>query len=134
MTPAGRQRGISFIGFLFMAGLVAFFALVGMKLLPLYNEAFKVTNSMKSVAGMSNIADQSAADIRKLILRNFEVQDVDEFSERNIREHLTVTPVADGTREMTFTYESRTPLFGNLDVVMNYEKTISIPGSGGDSN
>lgn len=130
MTTRRRQAGVGFLGFLVLAALVGFGALVLMKLFPLYNESFKVTSAMKAVAGRVDIAEQSPAAIRDLMLRNFEVQDLDDFNAGNIRQHLVVAKAPTGQgRVMTFTYERRTHLVGNLDVVLNFQREQPLAGS-----
>lgn len=127
MNTGSRQAGITLTGFAFTAVFVIAAALLVMKLWPLYNERFKVMSAMASIAERPDIAQQSTYDIRKLMLRNFEVQDVDEFNERNIGKHLSVQRVqGGGSREMRFRYERRAPLFGDLDVVLKFDESRSI--------
>lgn len=131
MLSRHRQGGLTLISLLFFAVLIGFTALVVMKLFPLYNERFKVVAAMKAVAGMPNIRDQSTQDIKKFILRNFEVSDVDRFSEQNIGKVLKVTrKPSGGGRVLNMTYEIRGPLFADLDIVMNFNQSIDIAGAG----
>lgn len=129
-----KQDGLSIISLLIVCALIGFSALIILKLFPLYNEAFKVYSSMKAVAGMSEVGNKNSADIRTVLLRNFEVQDVDQFSASNIKKHLTIKREK-GTqnRRMTMTYESRSPLFGNLDVVLKFDRTVTIRAAGSES-
>lgn len=130
MTTRSRQAGVGFLGFLVLAALVGLGALVLMKLFPLYNESFKVTSAIKAVAGRVDIAEQSPAAIRDLMLRNFEVQDLDDFNASNIRQHLAVVKAPTGQgRVLSFRYERRAPLLGNLDVVLNFEREQPIAGT-----
>lgn len=129
MRLGNRQSGLTFVSFIIAAALVAFVALVLLKLFPLYNESFKVKSAMASVAERNDVGELSAADIRELMLRNFEVQDVDDFTAANMREHLTVGRAPDGRgRLLTFQYERRAPLFGNLDVVLKFDESKPIAG------
>ena len=131
MQTRHRQSGLTLMGLLFASALIAVVALGVMKVFPLYSEKFKVLSAMKAVAGMANIAEQSPNDIRKFMLRNFEVADVDEFNAQNIKDHLKVQriPGDSNKRLMTFTYESRAPLIADLDVVLKFNESMEIAGT-----
>ncbi len=128
MLRMRRERGITFLGFLFAAALVAFFALVGMKLFPLYMESLNVWQGMKEVAARPDIQRLNTREIHKYLLRNYEVQDVDFLTRENIRKHAKVERCKQKKcRLLHMTYESRRPLFGNLDIVLKFDKSIEIP-------
>ncbi len=125
------QRGIGFLNFLFICALIGFFALMGMRLFPLYMESFKVSTAMQAVASMAGAGEKSSREIQTSMLRRFEVDDVDRFTDHNIRNYLTIKPNEEGTgRVLTMSYEARGPLFGNLDMVLKFDKSITIPGTG----
>jgi hypothetical protein len=103
-------------------------ALTGMKLFPLYNEFFKVRGALKSVASQQNLSEQSLADLRKLLLRNFEVQDVD-LDPNDVKKYTRLEKVkGSGERLFRIEYEKRGPLFGNLDAVLKINESISVGG------
>ena len=128
MLRMRRERGITFLGFLFAAALVAFFALLGMKLFPLYMESLSVWQGMKEVAARPDIQKLNTREIYKYVLRNYEVQDVDFFTRENIHKYLKVERAKGKKgRVLHMTYESRRPLFGNLDIVLKFDKSIDLP-------
>jgi len=123
-----RQTGISFLGFLIVAVVVGFFALIGMKLFPLYMESYNVWEGMKTVAARPDIATLNTKGITRYLLRNYEVGEVRFLDEFNIRKHFKIErPKGKKGRVMHMTYESRRPLLGNLDVVLKFDKRIEIP-------
>jgi len=133
--PAGNrsQKGVSLIGLLFWAVVLGAATLVVMKLFPLYNEKWKVTAAMHSVAAQPGIGEMSVYDVRKYVLRNFEISDLREFDERNIVKALTVErDEATKARVMRFAYEIRRPFFGELDIVLKLDERLPIPGKGLD--
>lgn len=132
MTHVGRQRGITFFGLIILLGLLAFFVLIGLRLFPLYNESFKVYSGMKAVAGMPDISKMNSREIQKYLERNYEVDDLNRFTDNNLGKFLTVSRMKDSNKRlMTMTYEDRRHLFGNLDVVLNFKKSIKIPAYAG---
>jgi len=84
---------------------------------------------MNAVAAQPGIAEMSAYDIRKFVLRNFEISDVDQFNERNLPKVLRIErdPQTKG-RFMHFAYEIRRPFFGELDIVLKLDEKLPIPG------
>lgn len=129
MTELSRQRGISFFGLIIMLAILAFFVLFGMRLYPLYYESFQVSSGMKAVASLPDISRMNAREVQRDLERNFEVNDLNRFTDNNLGQFFKVTRIKNSTeRLMTMTYEDRRPLFGNLDVVLKYNKSIKIPG------
>jgi hypothetical protein len=127
-----KQKGITFLGFLIACAVVGSFAYLAMRFWPLLNEKLKVDQAMESVAARPDISKLNKAGIGKYILRSFEVDDVDQFSTmRDMQDVFSVQKIkGQKKRMMTMAYEIRRPLISNLDVVMNYNKTIEIDGTG----
>ena len=126
MKPLSNQSGISFLGFIFVVALVCFFALVFLKLFPLYTEKFAVDQSLASVANQPEAIKMSERDIHDAFMRNVHVNDIDRFNEKNIDDYLTANKVGEKPREMYMQYEARTNLFGNLDIILVYDKTVTL--------
>lgn len=126
MIHTQKQYGLTFIGFLIVVALFCFFALVALKLFPLYNESFAVTQSLKAVANQPDVASKSEREIHKLFMRNVDINDLDRFKEENIDDYLSVNKVGQKPREMYMYYEGRKNLFGNLDIVLVYDKTVEL--------
>lgn len=126
-----EERGIGFLNFLFICALIGVLALMGIRLFPLYMESFKVSTAMQAIASMPGVGEKSSREIQESMLRRFEVDDVDRFTHQNIRNYLTVKPNKEGMgRTLTMSYEAREPLISNLDIVLKFDKSIAIPGSG----
>ncbi|MGH8467814.1 MAG: DUF4845 domain-containing protein [Gammaproteobacteria bacterium] len=126
-----KQRGLTLWGLLIGGALLGFAALTLMKLFPLYNQSFKVRAAMQAVAGMPEIGQKGVREIRGLIMRNFDVSDVDTITDNDLQKYLKVVGNPDGKgRLMTMIYEDRGPLFGDLDVVLKFNESIAIPGMG----
>ena len=75
MRQRGRQRGLTIIGFLFLAAVVVIFALVGFRVLPAYIEYYTVQKALEqTMADQSNITPQ---DIRRSLERRINADYVD---------------------------------------------------------
>ena len=135
MKTAFSQRGVSISGLLMASALLIFALLTIMKLFPLYNQSFKIEAAMKSVANQPPSSRRSAGAIYRLLLRNFEVTDMDNFTPQNIKKYASVKKVKGSKDKMlTFVYEARGPLFGSLDAVLKIDKsTLMEAGATPDS-
>ncbi len=130
MNSINRQTGITFIGLCLVLGLIAFFALTAMKLFPLYNEKIQVVKAMESVTARPDVTKLSAAEMRKYFLRNLEVGDVDSLNEDNVKDLLKLNKIKGSKNKLlSLSYEIRGPLFGELDIILNFDKAIEIPGN-----
>lgn len=131
MNTIRRQRGVSLSGLLYTCVLVGFAAIVVMRLFPLFNEKFKVDSALKHVTSQPSIGSQSATDIVKTVLRDFEVSDMDRFENaQSLAKVLKIEGMTSGRgRRLRMAYEIRGPLFGPLDVVLKYDRQIEFAGA-----
>lgn len=124
------QRGVTLIGFFVVCVLVGFAALAVMKLFPLYNESFKVRAALEAIASQPEISQKTAHEIRTLVMRNFDVSDVDRFTDATLKNALSVKRDPSGKQRLVrMAYEARGPLFGGLDVVLKIDESITIAGA-----
>lgn len=117
------QRGVSMIGFLFMAVVVIFIAMLAMKLVPAYIEFFSVKKILAAMGQDSETKTMSNADIRN------------SFAKRAGVSYVTVVKPDDlsidrsgGNMAISAEYEYRTPLVANISLVVDF-KASSDPAS-----
>ena len=111
------QRGMTYLGMLILMIVIAFCAIVVIKVMPVYLEHFKVESSLKSLAQDSkgDMAQLPPAEIRKLLMRRLEVNDVSHVK----KEDITIS--REGKKTMVdVSYEARVTLFFNLDLVARF--------------
>ena len=116
-----QQRGVSFfgfVGFLLVAGFLAFLA---MRLFPVYSEYHNVVSSMKGLAADPAAAGKSSGEIKKMLMRRLEISYVESVKP----EHVEVKRSGNET-EMRVAYEVRRPLAYNLEFVATFEKTLPL--------
>jgi len=117
VAARGRQDGMTYLGMLMLLIVVAFFAVVAIKVLPIYLENFKVKSSLESLAqeAKSDPSSLSPLELEKLLLNRLAVNDVDHVKKDDIKiskeGHKTVVVV---------NYEARVTLFDNLDLVARF--------------
>ncbi len=113
-----KQRGVSMLGFMFVAVVVIVIAMLAMKLVPAYIEYFSVKKILTSMGQDSETKSMSNADIRN------------SFSKRaNVGYVTVVKPEAldidrsGGKLVISTEYEYRTPLFANINLVVDFKAT-----------
>ena len=123
MGIRSRQRGMTAIGWLIVLGLIAFFALLVLRLAPIYLNHYKIVGSLESLKQEPYIGQKPLPEIQKLLLRRFDINSVDlaplakdSVSIQNKQGRLTVR----------VQYEHRTGIVGNVDAVVRFDDSIEI--------
>lgn len=125
-----RQKGMTAIGiFLILAMLACFFAF-GLSLFPLYNEYISVKSGMQSVLDTPPAKRKSIKDMRKIFLRNVELNNVERFTDQTVKELVTLKKSKDGKKKfLNVKYQAQNKLFKNIFVMMDVDETIEMTGS-----
>jgi hypothetical protein len=119
------QRGVSLGGLLTWCVIVGFGALMLMKLWPIYNEKMKVDQAMAKLATNPDGPRMGKTAFAKALMRQFDVNDVDSFSTKELQDTLKVgREKGSKNKIVTLAYEIRGPFFANMDIVMNYNNSI----------
>ena len=127
MNRPFTQAGVSLSGLIYTCIILVSLAVVGMKLFPLYNERTKVNFSLEKVASQPESAKMSKTQIVKLIGRQFEVFEVRRWSTTEFKKILKIEKSkGSASKVMKLKYEIRGPLFGELDVVLKYDRTLKL--------
>lgn len=111
------QRGMTAISILMIAFLVGFVAMIAIKLAPTYFAHFKVQAALKNLPTDSRAEGATDREIKDLILKKLDVDDVSFVKEKDI----VITKTASG-RTVAIDYEARVPMFANVDAVVKFEK------------
>lgn len=123
MKTIGQQRGMTGIGWLIVLGLLAFGVLVILRLAPVYLEYSKIASSIDSLEDEPQITQKSIPQIRKMLSRRFEINDVESISAKNAE-----IRIKQGVLTVDLKYEVRTHLAGNTDVVTMFHKDLELVG------
>ena len=111
------QRGMTAISLLMIAGLVGFVAMIVIKLIPSYFAHFKVEAALENLTTDTRAEAATDKEIKQLILKKLDVDDVDFIKESDI----VITKTASG-RTVAIDYEARVPMFANVDAVVKFDK------------
>jgi len=116
-----HQKGMTAIGWMMVLGLIAFFTLITLRMVPLYMEFGKVSSTLESLKEQPNITQQTKGEIVKLVSKRFDVNDVKNVDPRKIK-----VSKERGVLKVAINYERREHLIGNVDVVAIFDKQIEI--------
>jgi hypothetical protein len=124
MKTLKRQQGVTGVGWLIILGLIAFFVFIGLRLFPIYAENFNVVTSLKSLKNEPQVTRKSKADIQRLILNRFQINDVKNAGHKNI----SITKRA-GVLTVSVKYDVRTKLFGPLSLIAEFDESVEVVGN-----
>lgn len=122
------QSGITLIGFLVVLAVAGFFAYVGMKLFPMYQEFYSVKSALKGLSNEPGIATADPAKIQDLFFRRLYINYSDNVKPENVK-------LSRGDRgwKMEVNYEVRKPMIYNIDVVGKFNAVQELTRTG-DAN
>ncbi len=116
-----HQKGMTAIGWLLVLGLIAFFTLITLRLVPAYMEFAKVASVLESLQKESGITRKTRGEIIALISKRFDVNDVYQVDPKLVK------IVKDkGVLKVSINYERREHLVGNVDVVTTFDKQVEV--------
>ncbi len=122
-----RQRGITLLGFLFILIVLGFFAYMGMRLFPIYNEFYTVTREMEAVKKEAGVALRTPNQVREMLFARLYISYVE-----NVKaQHVNITRER-GTYTMTVKYELEQPFIHNIHFLGRFDKTVELTGHPGD--
>ena len=120
---ARKPRGMTLMSFVMVLVVAGFFALVGMKLFPMYSEYFNLKGVMEEYASQPNSASLPPAQMYADLSRRFGIAYVSSVKKENIK-----VIREGGASKLNIAYEVRVPLFGNLDVVGKFDHSVDLSG------
>lgn len=117
-----RQRGVTAIGWIFLLIPMAIFVYGCIRVGPEYLNYYKVLQALKETATqLKSDETLTAQTIRGSIEKRFDTGYVDSPTAKEI-----VIEKADEGWTMTADYEAVCPMFGNLSILLQFNKTVTI--------
>lgn len=114
-SSLNKQKGITFIGMLFMAGILVFVALIVMTVFPAYTEYFSVKSVIKSM-NKESLNSMSKKDIMDAFNRRASTSYVTVVTGND----LTVDKNSAGETVVSVQYQVTKPLAGNVSVLLDF--------------
>ena len=108
------QRGFTLIGLMMMFAVIGFFALIFMRLLPVYMEYNAIKGGVSSVAA-SLPPTASIGEARKAFQKHLEINDVKAVVAADL-----MLAGESGVRAIAVEYEGRAPFISNISFVVDF--------------
>ncbi|MDH5601271.1 MAG: DUF4845 domain-containing protein [Gammaproteobacteria bacterium] len=122
MQLTNKQKGLTGISIMALLVLIAFVAIIFLKIAPIYFDSFKVGDVVSGMKEERGLGDKSNSEISKMILRRLDVNMVTDVTKDDIIIEKSKNDVL-----IDVEYEVRKNMFGNLDVVITFKKSVEAP-------
>lgn len=124
MRTLKQQRGMTFGGLLLVLGLIGFFTMVTLKVVPLYIEYSSVAGALDPLNTYPNLGKQGKKAIIKKIDAQLYIDGVERIKGKDM---IIEKDKKKKVWNVTADYEARAGLFGNLGVYVHFLKTVEVP-------
>jgi hypothetical protein len=121
MYPHTRQSGMTAIGWLLVLILIGFAALITLRLVPVYVEYMKVSAAMESVRKQPDVTRQPEKEIREMLQKRFDVEDVRSITARQV----DIKHDTNGWR-LSMEYTRQEPFVANIDLLVKFHKDVKV--------
>ncbi len=121
MYAINKQHGMTAGGWIMVIGLIAFFALTGMKLFPIYMQSITIDGVLKSMKEEPGIVKKTERQIQKMIWSRLLVNQIE-----NVKQDDFYIEKNGDVLLISVEYEDRRDYLGNLDVIASFKKEIEI--------
>ena len=122
MQLKNKQKGLTGISIMALLVLIAFVAIIFLKIMPVYFDSFKVGDVVSGMKEERGLADKTNNEIMTLILKRLDVNMVSDVTKDNIFIEKIKNEVL-----IDVEYEVRKAMFGNLDIVVSFKKSVEAP-------
>ncbi|TAN69067.1 MAG: DUF4845 domain-containing protein [Methylobacter sp.] len=114
-----RQQGLTLISLVFLLGLIGFFVLLTLKIVPIYLDHGKVKSALEALKASPDLETKSEFEIRDSLNKRFNINYVYDVKQDDIKviKHGSYVKV-------DIEYETVVKLAGNLSVLAEFHDTI----------
>ena len=116
-----RQKGMSSLGWIVVAGIFGFLVITFFKVFPMYYENFKLKSALDAVKLDTTIDAKSKGAIWSSLQKRLFINEV-----RSIKRQNVIMERKNGKTTVTVTYELRDTYIGNLFIGGRFVETIVI--------
>ena len=121
MKSIHKQRGLGYIGWLFVIAGISLAAILGLKIIPPYAQNATIVGIIESVKDEPDISKKSRRAIRSMIEKRFDINMISGVSSKDVK----ITK-KDGTVTATLDYQIQEPLFHNIEVLITFSDQIEL--------
>jgi Tfp pilus assembly major pilin PilA len=119
-----NQRGMTLIGWVIVLALIAFFATLAMRLVPMYQEYYGVLQVMSSMEQELQNNNLSKKQVETLLYRKFDTGYIHSVNDENIEIHRGKNSAY--ITKIVIDYEVRKPFIAHIDLVGHFKEEIDV--------
>jgi len=119
MKIKNKQKGLTAISLLFIIVVFAFVVVSLLKIIPIYFDSFKVNDVVSSMKDERGLGDKSNKEITAMIIKRLQLNQVSGISKDDVYIEKEKNSVF-----IDIEYEVRKAMFGNLDVIVSFKKSV----------
>jgi hypothetical protein len=116
-----QQRGATALGTLVIVAILGLGVYALIRLLPVYLEYYEIVSSMEKVSKAIPAADANPDKLHAALRNHWEIEDIKTISNKDI-----VIRKVGSTWEMTAEYRAEQPFIGNVSLVADFYKTVTV--------
>lgn len=113
------QRGVSLSGLIFVLAIIGFIGVFALKVLPTFTEYRSIKNA---IAG-AKATKGSVREMQVTFDKNADINDISAITGKDL-----IISKDSGETEISFAYEKRLPLAGNVSLLIDYSGTTAANG------
>lgn len=121
MHGPARQRGMTLIGWVLTLAAIGLVAVMGMRLVPVYLEAYTVASIMEQLESESRTSSMDRREVRETVRRRLDINDITRVSASDLQ-----FKEVSGGMQVLLEYEARVRLIGNLDAVARFREEATL--------
>lgn len=118
-----KQRGITFLGLLFLVAFVGSFVYAGIRLVPVYLEYMSISHVFDGLAAETHGA-VTEGTLRTAIGQRLELEDADSLDPRDVE-----ISRDGGVWTVRAAYSRETSFIGNVSFVVHFDKLVEVPAT-----
>jgi len=115
MQHLSGQRGMTFLGWLIVLALIGFFAMLIMKLGPIYMENYTIRMALESMQNEPGISEKTPGEVRRMFQQRMDMNYVTRLSPEAVKIRRD-----SGVTYLEVDYEVREHLVGNVDAIVTF--------------
>ena len=115
-----KQRGITFISFMILLAVIAFFVLIGLKIGPIYLNHSKVMDAMTEVENTKDVIRSGRNDVRVMLSKRLNMN----YADINLDNFKIIKRV--NYLKVELEYEKVEMILGNLSVLVEFQESFEI--------
>lgn len=118
---ADKQRGVSLPGMIMVMVVLALFGLVAAKLAPAYIDYFAIKKVLTAMQASGELKTMDSNALRQSYNKRASIDNIKSIDQGDLQ----ITKAPDGTAIISVDYSVRTPLVGNVSLIVDFSASTA---------